>query len=429
MEGKEDNLTAHMAFSDATDYCQDHEDSDKSSEFVIDTNSEPEPLDGEGSPQEEKETFPCSVCKKGFSTKKAMKNHMAMFHSRDESYPCDICHKEFSSKAAAKRHMSVHTGYKPYSCDFCLRRFSRKWNLKQHMEKQICQDKLPSNCYLDNYEMKKEKPFFTKSNKVHYAKSNSVATRYDDENPQSEFSCDESKTGYTEQDQNGYRQEVDDESTVMSNLQDTDIDDSVFGDDFGTNSTNENDFKDENNDTDDTDQDSQFCEDVSSRRKIKTKSKQGPSTTKKRDRTNYTNKNDDFKDENSKTDDTDQDSQFSEDLTRRKKIKTEVKEIPKKTKRKKSKKDKKRKSKKTRKEKKERKSADGKNKEKDRKSKDGKPANEKNKTKDGGERKDSKPANEKNKTKDVGERKESKPADENSPEPPKKQDGYECALM
>eukprot|EP00088_Acartia_fossae_P045204 TRINITY_DN4843_c0_g2_i1.p1 TRINITY_DN4843_c0_g2~~TRINITY_DN4843_c0_g2_i1.p1 ORF type:complete len:373 (-),score=72.40 TRINITY_DN4843_c0_g2_i1:6-1124(-) len=314
MEGTGDNLKADLVCSDTTDD-QDPEDQDKSSDLeksllIIDTNSEPELFEGEaaGSPKEEEKTFYWSICGEEFPLKKTLKRQRVA-HAEDKSYPCNICGKVLGYKKSLKMHQRAHTGDKPYSCNICSKMFSYKQSLTRHMRVhtgdkpfscEICHKRFTQDNNLKRHmknHVKKEdedKSFFNtstmvhvESTMVHHEEANSCAmSNYED--PLPEFSCDESKNGDTDvQNQSQYLHDADDYSNVMSNLPDTDIDLNVFGgdgddEDTRTDVTNENDIQDENAKTDATNQDPEVHEDVANRRKMRAEAEPGPSKPKHR---------------------------------------------------------------------------------------------------------------------------------------------------
>ena len=50
----------------------------------------------------------CSICKKSFSTKYTIKNHIEAYHLEDICVPCGICENTFKTRAALKLHIRHH---------------------------------------------------------------------------------------------------------------------------------------------------------------------------------------------------------------------------------------------------------------------------------------------------------------------------------
>ncbi|XP_071060408.1 uncharacterized protein [Pseudochaenichthys georgianus] len=74
----------------------------------------------------------CSVCKKAFSQNIHLKEHMRI-HTGEKPHNCSVCQIAFSRSGSLKAHMRIHTGEKPHSCSVCKKAFSNNRNLKEHM--------------------------------------------------------------------------------------------------------------------------------------------------------------------------------------------------------------------------------------------------------------------------------------------------------
>ncbi|XP_016520913.1 zinc finger protein 345-like isoform X7 [Poecilia formosa] len=91
-----------------------------------------EPAEAENQNQERRKPFSCVICKKAFSGKYALNNHIRT-HTGEKPFSCVNCGKSFSQKPNLTRHMMIHTGEKPFSCVNCGKSFSQKPNLTRHM--------------------------------------------------------------------------------------------------------------------------------------------------------------------------------------------------------------------------------------------------------------------------------------------------------
>ena len=46
-------------------------------------------------------------------------------HSGEEPYKCDVCKKRFTRKYILQNHMLVHNGKKDFQCFVCLKEFAQ----------------------------------------------------------------------------------------------------------------------------------------------------------------------------------------------------------------------------------------------------------------------------------------------------------------
>ena len=103
-----------------------------------------------------KKPYKCSECKRQFSTKRKLQNHVKKIHTeskrkiklpiiktseakkfgvKNSELTCQYCDKSFSSKSYVESHQNiVHFKLNPYSCHDCGASFLKKSLLKSHIK-------------------------------------------------------------------------------------------------------------------------------------------------------------------------------------------------------------------------------------------------------------------------------------------------------
>jgi hypothetical protein len=76
--------------------------------------------------------YPCPICKKGLSSKSALRSHIDSVHERKKVL-CPSCGKSFAKNGSLKVHYDiVHEGIKAFKCLDCNASFAFKKRLKYH---------------------------------------------------------------------------------------------------------------------------------------------------------------------------------------------------------------------------------------------------------------------------------------------------------
>ncbi|XP_071957635.1 zinc finger protein 236-like [Antedon mediterranea] len=75
--------------------------------------------------------FPCRQCGRAFVTSGVLKSHLRT-HSGVKNFRCNICQAAFSTNGSLHRHMVVHSSERPYKCNQCNQTFRTRLLLKRH---------------------------------------------------------------------------------------------------------------------------------------------------------------------------------------------------------------------------------------------------------------------------------------------------------
>lgn len=105
----------------------------------------------------------CKQCKKSFSGKSDLKNHVCSLSSADSQtlYECKVCHKPFMYKHYLSMHMENHETEQPFECKECGMGFNEKDEFDQHqyihLENELvkcsrCSETFHFKSFLDNHE-------------------------------------------------------------------------------------------------------------------------------------------------------------------------------------------------------------------------------------------------------------------------------------
>ena len=77
--------------------------------------------------------YPCTICQKEFSNRKALQKHLKL-HLSVRSYKCSLCNKAYKRSDHLTRHMLTHNEKSNiYKCPYCDFSFYLKYHLKSHM--------------------------------------------------------------------------------------------------------------------------------------------------------------------------------------------------------------------------------------------------------------------------------------------------------
>ncbi|XP_061163813.1 zinc finger protein 91-like [Saccostrea echinata] len=77
-----------------------------------------------------KSAFLCPTCGKVFTRKYSLKQHQ-LVHTGSRLV-CDVCQKSFSSESSLRDHRNIHTDLKSYKCQICSKTFNQRTTLQKH---------------------------------------------------------------------------------------------------------------------------------------------------------------------------------------------------------------------------------------------------------------------------------------------------------
>ena len=85
------------------------------------------------------DAFKCKICPSKFTHLRSLQYHMRN-HARTDKFKCTDCGKEFYHLCNLKEHMAIHSEIlvKELTCDVCKKVFSTKKNLKNHVNSGRC---------------------------------------------------------------------------------------------------------------------------------------------------------------------------------------------------------------------------------------------------------------------------------------------------
>ena len=76
----------------------------------------------------------CSICKKDFSNKQHLRDHIKGFHFKKTSHYCQQCKKYFTDASSLKVHTKAHDPSQlKFKCSVCSKGFLSKPKLDEHM--------------------------------------------------------------------------------------------------------------------------------------------------------------------------------------------------------------------------------------------------------------------------------------------------------
>jgi DNA-directed RNA polymerase subunit RPC12/RpoP len=106
-------------------------------------------------------TFPCSHCDKLFNnTSNLLRHHRALHfeYSDKRRFACKICYKEFKDPSALSAHARTHEGNREFVCEFCQKSFLTAPHLRVHLVKALLSIYVCNYCFIPNFPFREYTP-------------------------------------------------------------------------------------------------------------------------------------------------------------------------------------------------------------------------------------------------------------------------------
>jgi hypothetical protein len=82
-----------------------------------------------------KQTYPCTYCKKKYVLKKSLAVHIERKHEKQRDHICSSCNKGFFMKSHLNAHIKTHIPAKLYTCEICNKKYKTRGSLRVHVKK------------------------------------------------------------------------------------------------------------------------------------------------------------------------------------------------------------------------------------------------------------------------------------------------------
>lgn len=87
--------------------------------------------------------FVCDKCKKSFSTRKMIRQHLRRGCKGDKAFKCQECKQSFTRMAQLKQHLVRHSSERTFICEVCRKTFKRKGSLTWHSRSHTNSERYP----------------------------------------------------------------------------------------------------------------------------------------------------------------------------------------------------------------------------------------------------------------------------------------------